>query len=290
MLTYRRIDYDKDIEQVVALIQSNLDPNFSIDLFIWKHLKNPFGKSFGFLALEDNMNVVGVRMMMRWNLSLDGDVVKAVRPVDTATRIDYRGKGVFRKLTSQCLQSVGGKCDLVFNTPNKNSLPGNLKMGWKKIDNLPNFKIGIINPFVSSIRSFSISVDEIDLKNKQFLSSSATHCTNHFLKWRYKSNDYKIVRFGIIGHYLIYKKSSISKIPMLIVYEIIGHEDNFSKMLNSLGKKLKMFLIYFYGTEFRNSALLKIISRDCPVVVIKDAPKSLIKNLKFSLGDLESKI
>lgn len=290
MLTYRPIDYDKDIEKVVELIQNNLDSKFSVNLFEWKHLENPFGRSVGFVALEDADKLVGVRMMMRWNFLIDENIIKAVRPVDTATDLEFRGNGIFKKLTAECLRTVQDECDLVFNTPNRNSLPGNLKMGWTQLYDIPSFKLGIINPLYHSIKNFPVSKEEINLNNTEFLLPSTSYLNEDFIKWRYKSDDYTIVEFEIAGHYLIYKKSSISGIPMLIIYEMIGDEQNFSKMLNSLGKRLLVFLIYFYYKDFASMGMLKAFSRDRPVVVIKGAAQPIVKKLKFSLGDLESKI
>ena len=65
MLTYRSINYDEDLEQIIPLIQKNLDATYTLNFFRWKHLENPFGKSYGLLAL-DGEKIVGLRMFMFW--------------------------------------------------------------------------------------------------------------------------------------------------------------------------------------------------------------------------------
>ena len=65
-----------------------------------------------------------------------------MRAVDTATVGEYQGRGIFRALTLQAvaeltLEGVG----IVFNTPNDQSRPGYLKMGWSAVGRLP---IGVI--------------------------------------------------------------------------------------------------------------------------------------------------
>jgi hypothetical protein len=65
-------------------------------------------------------------------------VVRAARAVDTATHPDHRGKGVFSALTRAALDELrGDDVQFVFNTPNRQSLPGYLKLGWTKVGRLP---------------------------------------------------------------------------------------------------------------------------------------------------------
>ena len=106
-------------------------------LFVWKHEENPFGQSPGWVATVDG-HVVGFRTFLRWELVIDGEVVPAVRAVDTATHPDHRGKGVFGALTEHAVAAVRDEgVALVFNTPNDQSRPGYLKMGWQPLRRLP---------------------------------------------------------------------------------------------------------------------------------------------------------
>jgi hypothetical protein len=113
------------------------DPHYEAFLR-WKHGDNAFGPSPAWVALHDGV-VVGYRTFLRWEfLRNDGRVLRAVRAVDTATDPAYRGVGIFRTLTLQgvaelTLAGVG----IVFNTPNDQSRPGYLKMGWTVARRLP---------------------------------------------------------------------------------------------------------------------------------------------------------
>ena len=108
------------------------------EFFRWKHRLKPFGSSPGLVAVHGG-RIVGVRLFMRWALQADGQPVKALRAVDTATDPAFQGKGIFRSLTLGLLDQLdaSGEVDLVFNTPNASSRPGYLKMGWQPVGTLP---------------------------------------------------------------------------------------------------------------------------------------------------------
>jgi GNAT superfamily N-acetyltransferase len=105
--------------------------------FAWKHEQNPFGRSPMWIAC-DGARVVGFRTFLRWQFDVGGRLVHAVRAVDTATDPEYQGRGIFTSLTLAALEELRDEgVELVFNTPNANSLPGYLKMGWQVVGRLP---------------------------------------------------------------------------------------------------------------------------------------------------------
>ena len=106
-------------------------------LFRWKHETNPFGRSPGWVV-ERGGEVVAVRLMMRWAFRRGGRVVRAVRAVDTATRPDHQGAGLFSALTRTAVAACRADgVAFVFNTPNEQSRPGYLKLGWRDVGRLP---------------------------------------------------------------------------------------------------------------------------------------------------------
>jgi GNAT superfamily N-acetyltransferase len=130
-----------DAAEVVALAGSALgwcvgDPNEA--LYRWKHERNPFGASPTLVA-EVGGELVGLRTLLRWEFEApDGSTVRAVRAVDTATRPDWQGRGLFRALTLRSIdESLADGVDFVFNTPNSQSRPGYLSMGWVVLGHLP---------------------------------------------------------------------------------------------------------------------------------------------------------
>lgn len=139
---------DDDEPEVLDLVRGSLGGGPAgerpPEYFRWKHLENAFGRSFMIIA-ESEGRIVGFRALMRWRFEVGGRTVEAVRPVDTVTHPDFRGRGVFSMLTRTALDSLQDEVDLVFNTPNPNSLPGYVKMGWHVVGQVPVW-IRIVHP------------------------------------------------------------------------------------------------------------------------------------------------
>ncbi len=146
-LTIRAADAG-DESAILDLLRTSLGEgptgSRSKEFLHWKHQANPFGASYALVA-EDAGRIVGVRLFLRWELRSGTTVVNAVRAVDTATHPDYRGRGLFRTLTLQALQTWRDEIDLVFNTPNSKSGPGYLRMGWQQVGTMP-IAVRIVNP------------------------------------------------------------------------------------------------------------------------------------------------
>jgi GNAT superfamily N-acetyltransferase len=132
---------DEDRPAVLGLLADSLgwerDAAFA-EFFDWKHRQNSFGPSPTWVALHGT-DVVGLRTFMRWEFDHpDGRTRRAVRAVDTATAPAYQGRGVFRLLTLAAVDALKAEgVDFVFNTPNDQSRPGYLRMGWTQVGRLP---------------------------------------------------------------------------------------------------------------------------------------------------------
>jgi GNAT superfamily N-acetyltransferase len=131
----------EDSAAITALLRSSLgkqeDPHYD-DFLHWKHERNCFGPSPAWVAVDGD-RVVGFRTLLCWRFLTDeGKAVSAVRAVDTATDPDYRGRGIFRLLTLEAVADLTRAGDaFIFNTPNDQSRPGYLSMGWSTVRRLP---------------------------------------------------------------------------------------------------------------------------------------------------------
>jgi GNAT superfamily N-acetyltransferase len=141
-VTVRPVDLAADEPALLELLTTALaggpTGQRTAEFFRWKHRANPFGESPGLVAADRDGRVVAVRLFLRWEFEVDGRLVRAVRAVDTATHPEHRGRGLFKRLTLEQLDRLADdRTELVFNTPNGNSLPGYLRMGWGAVGAMP---------------------------------------------------------------------------------------------------------------------------------------------------------
>ena len=135
---------DQDEAAVLALLQTSLGwlaDEHHTAFFRWKHRDNPFGPSPAWVAL-DGERIVGLRVLLRWEFDRaegpDDGIARAVRAVDTATDPGYQGRGIFSALTRHAIDDLAREgLHFIFNTPNDQSRPGYLKMGWEVVGRLP---------------------------------------------------------------------------------------------------------------------------------------------------------
>jgi GNAT superfamily N-acetyltransferase len=134
---YEDVDEAAVLDLLAASLGKTVDDRYR-GFFRWKHLENPFGRSYMWVG-ELEGRIVGFRSFLRWRfVDPGGEPVEAVRAVDTATHPDARGMGIFRTLTMHGLDEMRpAGVSFVFNTPNDQSRPGYLKMGWRVEGRVP---------------------------------------------------------------------------------------------------------------------------------------------------------
>jgi GNAT superfamily N-acetyltransferase len=136
----RRMDesHSTAVRALVAEAMGWKDEDELAGFFRWKHSENPFGTSPAWVAISRDGRLAGLRVLLRWEFLRNGQVIRAVRAVDTATHPDFRGRGIFTRLTVHALEDLAREpVAFVFNTPNDQSRPGYLKMGWQVVGRLP---------------------------------------------------------------------------------------------------------------------------------------------------------
>lgn len=244
-LDIRAADED-DRPQILDLLTRTLgwgdDPRYEA-LFRWKHDDNPFGQSPMWVACDGD-RIVGLRVFMRWQFVRGGVTVRAVRAVDTATDPEYQGRGLFTALTLHGLEQLQAEgVDFVFNTPNDQSLPGYLKMGWTAVGHVPA-AFRIRNPAAaartlrarvpadlwSSPSSVGVPAGEwlADRTDAPALPNIGvreltTNTSIHFLRWRYASAvlGYRAVETGT-DQALILRERRRGDAREMVIAEVLG--------------------------------------------------------------------
>lgn len=307
---------ENDAPGIVRVLKASLgeaDLPLSEKIWNYKHRDNPFGKSLVLIA-EEGGSTIGVRAFMRWEWIIDGKLFKAFRAVDTATHPAHQGKGVFKKLTMAAIESAKSHgAHFVFNTPNDQSRPGYLKMGWEIVN-----KVNVaIKPIFSGLvkrssnglnygHDLQLSGKELEIicenwngslaaKEKLFTPKSAD-----YLQWRYETNQlqkYEIVARGDIYVAAYVKKRG--KIKELRVAECLhdGSKESvreISKILDVLSKGFGVQVLT-YAPHLIDLGIMGFRGNFGPVLTLRalhlnpeEKNKLLnIGNWGNSIGDLE---
>jgi len=128
---------DSDLDGVLGVLKAALGEPPGLqrtpELFRWKHLDNPFGRSL-MLVAEIDGHIAGFRALMRWDLETPHGIIRCGRAVDTATHPDFQRRGIFKRLTMNAIDAATADgVDMIFNTPNAKSGAGYMKMGWSEV-------------------------------------------------------------------------------------------------------------------------------------------------------------
>src|SRR5690606_34755778 len=193
----------EDIPQIIEVLKASLGEVSSKKTqaaWKYKHLDNPFGKSLVLVAVNGEM-IIGVRAFMKWKWQLGNKNFFAYRAVDTATHPDYQGKGIFKKLTLEAVEIARRQENsFIFNTPNSQSLPGYLKMGWNEVDKLKvrihprNLLSGSINKSKTAVelKNFSKNALAELISNYNTIKAKEnklfTFKSPEYLSWRFENN------------------------------------------------------------------------------------------------------
>jgi GNAT superfamily N-acetyltransferase len=260
---------DEDIPWIVNLLKLSLGETLmpkSEEFWRWKHELNPFGPSPVLIAV-DNGEIIGVRAFMRWEWT-DGDrIYKAVRAVDTATHPLHQGRGIFKKLTLQLADQCREEgVDFIFNTPNNNSMPGYLKMGWISQGRLP---VSIKPHLFRKSRISDVSASWSDIQNVENLfihhgRGLVTHADSRYLFWRYRDNPnvtYEVLAGSDPAPFiLVYRLKKAKWITEVRITDFFGSPDHFAgavRALESVTGGPKIITANEFGVE-RSRGFFKI--------------------------------
>jgi len=244
-----------DIPEIITVLKSSLGEGLlpkSAEYFIWKHIENPFGESKILLAKE-NDQIIGVRAFMYWNWVCGNEVIKTVRAVDTATLPTHQGKGIFKKLTLQAVDECTKEgTEFVFNSPNKISIIGYLKMGWYDNGKMPIYiKAGSLLPRLykekivdNLLSNYAMQSALGQLDSDWAVKNATTHfhtgINKAFLKWRYQdctvANYGAVIEPGVFG--MVFRLKKVNKFIELRICELWTEKEGGEKQAKKAYKKI----------------------------------------------------
>jgi len=202
------------------------------ELFAWKHLDNPFGRSIMLVADAGGV-IAGFRAFMRWDLiTPDGERIRCVRAVDTATHPDFLRQGIFRTLTLAALDAArDAGIDLVFNTPNPKSGTGYLSMGWQEVGHVgamvrPSLRVfrrpeGDRIPSLDDIFDDPVPAMAIEISDRS-PRGLRTPRTADYLQWRFGHPTARYARIDAAGSVAVIRPNVRNGRVELVVADVFG--------------------------------------------------------------------
>ncbi|QHA93643.1 GNAT family N-acetyltransferase [Bacillus sp. N1-1] len=259
----------------------------SFDFFKWKYIDNPNNVETAlsvYGAFHQN-ELIGARAIFSSRVIYNGEQFLAAQTGDTMVKENWRGKGVFKQLNQAVLDDLTEKgYKLIFNFPNENSAPGNLKLGWKLVDYGTNhFKIHPSFSFGKREKGKTLTkkgyvVETTELDNKKvtdFISSTldGTIYQNreaNYLLWKYVQKPGEsywpivIKQKGEIVALFICKPSSIKFLKKThIVDYVIKGGFNYTVALDLVSSYLNRNGVSIIQTvEFSDHAFKKSLQRN----------------------------
>lgn len=128
---------------VVALVQEDIKSRktktiFNEALWRWKYRNNYAGFYPNWICLAGSElynGIVGHYAAIPVYIVIDKHELLCAQSVDTLTRKECRGQGIFIGLAKQCYEQLGGSgVHMVYGYPNESSYPGFIdKLGWSNV-------------------------------------------------------------------------------------------------------------------------------------------------------------
>lgn len=289
------------IDDVLDVLNQSLGTRHDKAWFSWKHLDNPFGRSLGWAAVGTD-GLLGVRLFMPWQLRLHGRDLSAVRPVDTATAMRARGRGIFKALTQHAVAAASQQAgvSIIFNTPNRNSRPGYVKMGWSL---LPPISHGIWPAWPGRVAQLATddSVFEAFDEVGPDAGRMSTSRSARVMRWRYDgaagiSYGMARLRQSDAPNGVVYCVSTRRGVRILVLQELVGAPRDRRYLLNSVAR-LERAWAFMASTDLGALPLCQGASlrRGHSVLAVRPlAPLPLdpmkLDSWALTLGDLEATI
>ncbi|MCF6465480.1 hypothetical protein C3E90_06215 [Clostridium sp. Cult2] len=229
---------EKEKSSFIEVFNTVFHTKYNLEWFNWKYLDNIYGDSYIVLAY-DGEELIGIRVF--WRNDIEGHL--SYQPCDTAVLERYRGKGIFTKSSLIALENTKGA--FIYNFPNENSLPGNLKLGWE------------INKYCYLEPVFS----------KSKLKDETHYIHEDYLVWRFIKSPIKKYHYYQKDNqsYLLFERGKN-------IYYILGR---FNSEYNEYFMKADFPLLFKYTTK--ETVIYKIFKNRATIVSFNNGIKGIEK-------------
>lgn len=176
----------------LSLYEAVFDKQKDSEWFAWKYEENPYVDTVPILLATSGTDVVGARSFFALPVACNGNRNTVLQPCDTMVHPNHRRQGLFTRLTEEAIDRYD--CPFFFNFPNNHSLPGNLKLGWRKVTER-RVRLRIENPG-------RLLTDRTDRRSVKLAGKLGTALTQQYYRIREsvsaQSAEYTVYKQGTI--------------------------------------------------------------------------------------------
>ena len=173
---------DKDFDELIELHNDNYgDVCISNEKFLnWQYNSNPSGKAVIKLAVDNKNNkIAGEYVVIPMKLKVESNVINGTLSLNTLTKKEYRGKGIFKGLAKEVYKECSNsELAFTYGFPNQNSYPGFInKLDFKELGQVPlllkplNYKVLVerkVSKFLGRLTPKFNSYKRFNAENKNF--------------------------------------------------------------------------------------------------------------------------
>jgi len=281
---YFELNDSSNIKELIELAKTYYKSGDIInpDYIEWQYLKNPFGKPFMVLTREKAKNeLVGQYLVIPQEYKINNKIEKGTLSLNTLTREDFRGRGLFTKMALKTYEECANKNhNITVGFPNQQSYPGFVKkLNFKYIGDVP-LLVKPLKPlkiFINKLKKQEKHGGEISIDLKKHISTNLiidtfsieqdkekylsfwqdyseqnivqVNKSIEYLKWRYldiPTRNYKIIKLEkdnkIIGLTIIRGENTLGSKTALIMDLMLLNNKEFNSDNNMFLKYLTKIL------------------------------------------------
>ena len=266
----------KNIIDLINLFPSNVKRSHELEYYINKLNHSPYGDSYIVRALNEENRCLGLLTFTANSIMYDKKIDKAFEMGDAFVHKKLEGRMLFSKMMKKGLEFISNKYSksVVYATPNKKSLPWEIRNNFKIIDfnieqriiplNFKNiykenlkknllyplsrlwvifFKLYLIILFSNKNCNFFYCKKIDDLPNNLKSYNDIEFKKNSlYLKWRYLDNPekydiYRLEYKNNFAGYIVLKQDKFNNKPALYVADIY-FDPNYEKFYSSFLAKV----------------------------------------------------
>ena len=248
-----------DIINLINLFPNDVKRSHELNYYKNKLNKSPYGDSYIVRAISDENICLGLLTFTANSIINDKKTDKAFEMGDAYVHKELEGRMVFSKMMKKGIEFISKNypCSIIYATPNKKSLPWEIRNGFKIMDfNIEqrimplnfkniyksNIKKILLYPlsklwilfFKSYLRFFVLKKDcsfiyykKLDDLPEKFESNNDIEFkkSRSYLQWRYENNPekydiYKLNYDNKFAGYAILKKETFNHMPALYLTDI----------------------------------------------------------------------